>query len=148
MPRWFVMLLGAATAVGSVIGFSRNYACAALPAGVLVMVVTAIADRVLFSASVAKNVARDTKRMLVALSTGVIIAFIPPIRLTPASAFRRVFGIPPPSGVSNLTADSRYVGGPGDHVILLSFQADQSTIDRLVAEVGMDVDSRYTEVWN
>jgi hypothetical protein len=148
IPRWILGIVAGAISVGSVVGFSRNFACAAVPACVLVMVVAALLDRILFGVIAGNNAARDGARLLIALTMGVAIAFIPPFRLTPSSAFRTVFGMPPPPGVTDLTAESRYAGGPGDHVILLSFQADRATLEQLSPDRFATEDQRYSQIWN
>jgi hypothetical protein len=146
MPRWILVILAGAAAVGSVLMLSRNFACAAVPACVLIMSVVGLLDRTLFGVIAGKDAARDAARLLVALGAAVAIGLIPPFRLTPASAFKSVFGMSPPPGVTKLTAESRYAGGPGDHVILLSFYTDQSAADQLIAKLS--VDGRLARVWN
>jgi hypothetical protein len=50
-----------------------------------------------------------------------------------AERFEYAFGIAPPPGVVNIEAYRRYLGGPGDRLVLLRFSADRAAIDRIVA---------------
>ena len=57
--------------------------------------------------------------------------------------FEIAFGIAPPPGVTAVVAHRRYVGGPGDIVVLLRFRADRTAISEIVSARGLDRDSDF-----
>jgi hypothetical protein len=87
--------------------------------------------------AVVRRIARGWRLFLSRLLIVAGLAFGLPWVTQPSAgrAFEEAFGVPPPSGVRELSAHTRSVG-PGDLVALIRFAADQATIDALAAGKG------------
>ncbi len=59
--------------------------------------------------------------------------------------FEMAFAAKPPPGLRELRLKRHYAGGPGDDAILVSFLADKSTLDKLLAAGPFREDSDITE---
>lgn len=79
---------------------------------------------------------------------GVLIVLIAFFARTPTRLFRQIFGMPPPTGVSELAIDSATIGLSGDQAILMRFSADEATIDQLVQHRGFVVDKETMTIWS
>lgn len=55
-------------------------------------------------------------------------------RIDEEQLFERVFSVPPPPGLRNLDVERHYQGGPGDTAILIRFEADRATLDKLMSQ--------------
>lgn len=61
------------------------------------------------------------------------------------SVFEDVFGMKVPSGVDEIVAVRRYVGGPGDTATYVRFRATPSALAALLANRDMEVDEQFVE---
>ena len=68
-------------------------------------------------------------RLVLAAVVGVGIGIS--LRIGPEWAFRAAFGIEPPAGVRDARIWRHYVGGPGEHVLIIEFTADRNAVKKL-----------------
>ena len=79
-------------------------------------------------------VARQVRRALVRLVLGAAIGAIVGVafRISPEWAFREAFEMSPPPGVTDVRLWRHYLGGPGEHLLIIDFAADNAAQDALL----------------
>jgi len=135
-------------AAAPVVGFlSKDWCCTTVGCTVLCAIVVAIGDRFFLAPLILKG--RCTLKMQFLPMLVVLIVLVAFFARTPTRLFQRVFGMPPPTGVSDLAVDSALWGpGGGEENILMRFKADQATIERLVQHRGFVVDKETMTIWS
>jgi hypothetical protein len=77
-------------------------------------------------------------RILVVAVLGLALALF--FRLDQSAAFEAAFGVRPPPGITNLTMERHYFGGPGDAFTLIRFHTDSATMEQLLVQAGLKED--------
>jgi hypothetical protein len=95
---------------------------------------------VLFPAALAAFVAdyvvcaiwpRFVLRVAVGVIIGVALGLL--LSIGPGWAFREAFGVELPPGVRDVRVWRHYLGGPGEHVLIIEFTADPNAVQALTA---------------
>lgn len=84
-------------------------------------------------------------RLLAAVITGIAVGLL--LSVGPAWAFNETFGIDPPPGVSNVRVSRHYVGGPGEHILIMSFDADRNALRTLTSLTSASTASERVKAW-
>lgn len=84
-------------------------------------------------------------RAPVAAAVGVAAGTL--LSVGPDWAFREAFEMAPPAGVHNVRIWRHYVGGPGEHVLIIEFTADTAAIQSLVRAHPPSADSDNVQRW-
>ncbi|MBN1345941.1 MAG: hypothetical protein JXQ73_24840 [Phycisphaerae bacterium] len=134
--RWrrILTLVASGTSGVLVFAFSGDWLCSAIGAGMLTGLIVVTIDVPLCRITTRRgwNVTR-VRRLEIGWALLVIAVVFMYFRVDPEGLFERVFGVRPPEGIRNLQVERHFQGGPGDAAILLRFQADRSTLERLLA---------------
>jgi hypothetical protein len=124
------LLGGLATGVATWL-FSGDWACSAFSAALLGALATAainVSGRIR-----ARNKWRRPQQLVVVLIVAASLTILMSLIATDAAMFEGAFAIAPPEGVADIRARAYYAGGPGDRIVLVRFQADEPTIDRIIS---------------
>jgi hypothetical protein len=124
-------LLPVSAGVVSTLLSTSNWSCVVVSAAFLLLLVDVVAraGRLKFMI-----------RVLFAIVAGVILGRLLAVRAD--WAFNEALGISPPAGVTDVHISRHYTGGPGEHVMIVEFQADAAAMRDLTSrkEQGFDDD--------
>lgn len=84
-------------------------------------------------------------RLSVAAAVGVAAGML--FSVGPDWAFREAFELAPPDGVHDVHIWRHYLGGPGEHVLIIEFTADAAAFQALVRAHPPLSDSRQVTLW-
>jgi hypothetical protein len=84
-------------------------------------------------------------RLPVATAIGVAAGLA--LSVGPDWAFREAFGRAPPAGVRDVRIQRHYVGGPGEHVLIIEFTADPAALGALTARLPEEPEGDRVEKW-
>lgn len=87
------------------------------------------------------NIARLVVISVIGLVTGHLM------RVTPQWAFQEALKIDPPTGVEVTRIHRHYEGGPGEHTLIVEFNADDNATKRLLESVPEVVNGTIGETW-
>ena len=141
MYRLFAILIGSAAFWWA----SGDWSC------VLVFVIPAIAavDFILTPVicGLRDQVTRQRKlaRVAVVGCIGLLAGHL--MRVTPQWAFQEALRIDPPAGVDVTNIHRHYEGGPGEHTLIVEFNADQQAMQGLLNRVPEVKDGRLFQEW-
>jgi len=90
--------------------------------------------------------ATDYLRITLGAIVAVVLGFI--IQLSDNKAFELVFETSPPDSVYDVHVDRKYMGGPGDHLLLMQFRTDAQTLDRLLLHRKFVEDVEVLQEWH
>ena len=143
IPGWLMLIAGGAGCGLPTILLSNDWACDAIGmailGGLLAVVINGLAGFAL-ARWTRNNLARSHHHrlnykwqvaLLLLLTAGAAVQARCEIAGNNVAFFEMAFGMPPPHGISHLSAAAYYNGGPGDSVCLMTFYADDRTIDML-----------------
>ncbi len=96
------------------------------------------------------SVLAGAKRRLIprlALAAAVGVAVGTALRVGPEWAFREAFDADPPAGIRDVRIQRHYIGGPGEHALIIEFVADAAAIHALTSLHAPHPRSQRTEQW-
>ncbi|MEW6250072.1 MAG: hypothetical protein AB1716_05455 [Planctomycetota bacterium] len=136
-PNRALRLLLVLAAGGCALLVSNNWCFVLLPAAGAAWladhVVCALRPRLALRAAVA---------IVVGCAAGVAL------NVRPAWAFREAFGVEQlPAGVREVRVQRHYLGGPGEHALIVEFTADEATLRSLLKLRPHDPDSYKVQQW-
>jgi hypothetical protein len=88
---------------------------------------------------------RAASRLVVGAVVGWAVGLA--LFVSPAWAFHEALGVDPPPGVHDVCVWRHYIGGPGEHVLIIAFAADDKILDELKRLWPTDRESRRVEAW-
>ena len=90
---------------------------------------------ILFCALAGNRVRRRTFRIAGRVALGLVVGLAIgwQHRVTPEWAFQEAFGVQPPPGIRDVHVWRHYLGGPGEHALIIEFHADHAAIEALEA---------------
>lgn len=147
---------------------SGDWVCAAIGAAMLGAMTVPLLDKLIGLAVRVFNRRRDKpiawgrrqrQALVIVFALGVTMFTRVALHMDEPRMFAAAFGIPPPVGVTHLTFDRYYAGGPGDMICLVRFNASRATVDQLVAASKLTLDNdtinlystgayHWENVWN
>ncbi|MBN2445902.1 MAG: hypothetical protein JXO22_04210 [Phycisphaerae bacterium] len=129
---WLVVMVGLACALLA----TNNWCFALVPAALAVLWCDLV---------VRCGWPRLGPRLAVAGVVGVGLGIA--LRVGPDWAFEEAFGVERPAGVSNVWIRRHYIGGPGEHALIIEFTADPAALARLTTLYKPDANSTRAEQW-
>lgn len=84
-------------------------------------------------------------RVTTAAFVGVVVGIL--LSVGPDWAFREAFGLEPPNGVHDAKIWRHFVGGPGEHTLIIEFTADDAAFQTLVRAHPPQSDSDRVKRW-
>jgi hypothetical protein len=87
-----------------------------------------------------------TLRVLVAAGVGVAVGLL--LCVGPDWAFHEAFGAAPPGGIRDVRIWRHYIGGPGEHVLIIELTADAAAIQALLQTHPSVADSEKVARWH
>ena len=142
-----LVVASAALALVLTLFFSNDYCFTALGAAICSLVVVYIVDRVFCATPLIHRRRQAYLRATIALAVPLMLTFTPFFRLANTRAFQTAFGMLPPAGIEDLSAQRMYCGGPGDYVIQLTFRANAAVIGQITAQREFEIDQQLTQWW-
>lgn len=88
---------------------------------------------------------RFVVRVLTAMVVGVTIGIF--FGVGPDWAFREAFEMAPPNGIHDVRIWRHYLGGPGEHLLIIEFMADAAALQALAQAHPPTSDSYYIHRW-
>lgn len=100
---------------------------------------------ILFDLALCAYRARFTLRAVVSLAVGLLAGDL--LSVDSAWAFQQAFGVDPPPGVREVDIARHYVGGPGEHILIIEFESDPAALQTLTSLRAMKVESDRLRLW-
>lgn len=116
--RFFIAFIAAAVSLL----VTNNWCLIALPA----LLTAFVFDYLLSAARAAASL-----RLVAAAAWGAIAGLL--LSVGPDWAFREAFNASPPPGIRDVWIRRHYLGGPGEHVLIIAFTPDPPALESLIA---------------
>lgn len=136
-------LLGLAAAITNLL-LSNDWCCSSFLASVTGALGFFIVDRffLLRSWSLQK---RLRARIVVGVCLLVVCSLV--FRVSEKDAMQLVFQTYPSTGLSEISVTKRFMGGPGDHLIMMQFKTNESTMQALLVPRNFQEDPETVRLW-
>lgn len=115
---------------------TNNWSCIVVPVALILVLV----DLIVRGARL-----QFRTRILLAVATGAVIGRV--LSVGPDWAFNEALRIDTPPGVTDVQISRHYIGGPGEHVMIVEFLANATALINLKSRAGRSTNERNISRW-
>ncbi|MGD8451816.1 MAG: hypothetical protein PVJ57_08360 [Phycisphaerae bacterium] len=138
--RWLsagVRLLAILVAAAAALLSTNNWCFVILPAALAAIVVDYVVSGIR---------PWSVLRLIVAVAVGLAVGRL--LSVGPDWAFQEAFGVDAPAGVRDVHIFRHYVGGPGEHILIIEFTANPDVVKALLSLHPVVTNSETAQSWH